>query len=177
MLPASITSPTLMMWRRPIRRAGPTTRTETDRAGVNIKYDINDTFLLRSAYLYKKDRRDFIITYPINTPTGWTMYAPGKTPPFDTESQGAYTYLDAAFNTGAVKHKLTVGGSWDTFKEVLHINSYIIFDLGLRYTTEVLDRLTTFNLYVSNLTNEDYWASEWQLGLPRNIAFPLRAEF
>lgn len=99
--------------------------TESDRIGANVRYRINDALTLRSAYLHKKDRREFIILYPIYSNTGWSMYAPGKTAPYDTISQGAYTYLDAAFKTGDVSHKLTFGGSWDTYKEDKHVNSYV----------------------------------------------------
>ncbi len=98
--------------------------TESDRVGVNVRYDINDAVALRSAWLYKKDRREFVIIYPIYTPTGWTMYAPNATTPYDTISQGAFTYLDVAFATGGIAHKLTLGGSWDTYKEEKHFNNW-----------------------------------------------------
>jgi iron complex outermembrane receptor protein len=94
--------------------------TKSNRAGVNLKYDISEAISLRSAYLYKKDTREFIIIYPINSPAGWSMYSPSKQSPYDTVSQGAYAYLDAGFATGGIEHKLTLGGSWDTFKEVRH---------------------------------------------------------
>jgi len=99
--------------------------TESDRIGTNLRYSINDALTLRAAYLYKKDRREFNIIYPIYTSTGWTMYNPSKAAPYDTISQGAYTYLDAAFKTGNVSHKLTMGGSWDTYREEKHVNSYV----------------------------------------------------
>lgn len=57
------------------------------------------------------------------------------------------------------------------------IDGYTLFDAGIRYRTEALGQPTTFNLYVSNLTNKDYWSSYWQLGLPRTIAFSARTEF
>lgn len=99
--------------------------TESDRVGLNLRYHVNEALSLRSAYLHKKDRREFIIIYPLYTPTGWTMYDPGKTAPYDTTSQGAYAYVDAAFKTGGISHKLTFGGSWDTYREDRHANSYL----------------------------------------------------
>lgn len=99
--------------------------TESDRVGVNLRYQISDALTLRSAYLHKKDRREFNIIYPRYSPTGWTMYDPSLAAPYDTTSQGAYAYLDAAFKTGAIGHKLTFGGSWDTYREDKHVNSYV----------------------------------------------------
>lgn len=123
-------------------------QTESDRIGANLSYTIDDAMTLRSGYLYKKDRREFIILYPIYSPTGWTMYDPGKTAPYDTISQGAYTYLDAAFKTGSVAHKLTLGGSWDTYREDKYTNSYIYGT-----TSNGADYPTPVNLTTQQLLN------------------------
>ncbi len=96
-------------------------QTTSDRVGANVKYQISEAVSLRSAYMYKEDEREYVIIYPIDTPSGWSTYSITKTFPYDTISQGAYTYLDVAFDTGPIGHKLTVGGSWDTFKEVRHV--------------------------------------------------------
>ncbi len=96
-------------------------QTTSDRIGANVKYQISDSVSLRSAYMYKNDEREYVIIYPIDTPTGWSTYNISKTFPYDTVSQGAYTYLDLAFRTGPIDHKLTLGGSWDTYKEVRHV--------------------------------------------------------
>lgn len=98
-------------------------QTTSDRLGANLKYTISDALSLRTAYLYKEDERKFSIIYPINTPTGWTLYHPTRTPPYDTISQGAYAYVDVSFDTGGIGHKLTVGGSWDTYRETRHVNN------------------------------------------------------
>jgi len=121
--------------------------TESDRIGTNLRYSINDALTLRAAYLYKKDRREYSILYPIYTNTGWTMYTPSKTAPYDTISQGAYTYLDAAFTTGSVSHKLTIGGSWDTYREEKHVTSSAIATTssGTAYPTPT--NLTTDQLH------------------------------
>ncbi|MEN0035504.1 MAG: TonB-dependent receptor [Cellvibrio sp.] len=99
--------------------------TETDRAGVKASLKVNDNISLRSAYVYKEDERDFIINYPIFSETGWSLYNPGKTAPYTVLSQGAYVYLDSAFNTGSVEHKLTVGFSGDNSEQKNHIKSSV----------------------------------------------------
>lgn len=128
--------------------------TQSDRIGANVRYTLNDALTLRSAYLYKKDRREFNIIYPIYTATGWTMYAPNQATPYDTISQGAYTYLDAVFKTGSIAHKLTVGGSWDSYREDKHVNSYLspITSSGTPYPTPV--NLSTGQLH--NLAAPNY---------------------
>lgn len=128
--------------------------TESDRIGANVRYNINDALTLRSAYLYKKDRREFLIIYPIYTTTGWTMYAPNRATPYDTISQGAYTYLDATFKTGSIAHKLTIGGSWDTYREEKHASNYVspLTGSGAPYPTP--SQLTTEQLH--DLTAPNY---------------------
>lgn len=69
------------------------------------------------------------------------MYDPGKTAPYDTISQGAYTYLDAAFNTGDIAHKLTIGGSWDSYREEKYVNSYVYDDNYPTPTRLTVDQL------------------------------------
>lgn len=59
------------------------------------------------------------------------------------------------------------GSKYQDAANANRIDGYTLFDAGIRYRTEALGRPTTFNLYVSNLTNKDYWSSYWQLGLPR----------
>ncbi|MFC4954349.1 TonB-dependent siderophore receptor [Acinetobacter puyangensis] len=125
-------------------------QTESDRAGINATWQINDIFSLRSAYLYKKDTREFVIIYPIFTPNGWTMYKPGKTTPYDTISQGVYSYLDAKFNTGTIQHKLTVGFSGDNYQEKKYTNSYVQ-DIDSAYVTP--SRLTADQLMSLNSPN------------------------
>ena len=57
------------------------------------------------------------------------------------------------------------------------IDAYTLFDVGARYQTQLSRFPTSFTLNITNLTNEDYWSSYWQLGIPRNIAFSMRTEF
>jgi iron complex outermembrane receptor protein len=57
------------------------------------------------------------------------------------------------------------------------IPAYTLFDLGLRYTTEIAQYPTIFNLTVSNLTAKDYWTSSTYLGDPRTVAFSVKTQF
>lgn len=91
--------------------------TETDRVGLNATWNINDIFTLRSAYLYKKDTREHTQSFPTFTTTGWKLQWMSKINPSDYIAQGAYTYLDSKFNTGNIKHKLTMGVSGDILEQ------------------------------------------------------------
>lgn len=57
------------------------------------------------------------------------------------------------------------------------IPSYTLYDAGLRYKTKLDKYPTTFLLNVSNLTGEDYWASNFYLGDPRSVAISMKMEF
>ncbi|MFU8928093.1 TonB-dependent receptor, partial [Acinetobacter puyangensis] len=57
------------------------------------------------------------------------------------------------------------------------IDAYTIYDAGLRYKTEINKFPTTWNLNIINLTNKNYWATTWQLGIPRTVAFSVKTEF
>ncbi|MEE4450834.1 TonB-dependent receptor [Novosphingobium resinovorum] len=87
------------------------------------------------------------------------------------------------YSVPALEGLVLSGGAYYTgpkFQDAANANridGYTLFDAGIRYRTEALGQPTTFNLYVSNLTNKDYWSSYWQLGLPRTIAFSARTEF
>ncbi|WP_257118822.1 TonB-dependent receptor [Aliarcobacter vitoriensis] len=91
--------------------------TETNRVGLNATWNINDIFTLRSAYLYKKDTREHTQAFPTFTTTGWKLQWMSKVNPSDYIAQGAYTYLDSEFNTGSIKHKLTMGVSGDILEQ------------------------------------------------------------
>ncbi|MFX4230892.1 TonB-dependent receptor [Aliarcobacter butzleri] len=55
--------------------------------------------------------------------------------------------------------------------------SYTLYDLGLRYKTKIDKYPTTFNFNIQNLTDEVYWASNFELGDPRSVAFSMKMEF
>ena len=55
--------------------------------------------------------------------------------------------------------------------------SYTLYDTGLRYKTKIDEYPTTFNLNLQNLTDEVYWASNFELGNPRTLALSMKMEF
>ncbi|RXK12154.1 TonB-dependent siderophore receptor [Halarcobacter mediterraneus] len=57
------------------------------------------------------------------------------------------------------------------------VPSFTTYDVGTRYKTKIDKYPTTFNVTISNLTDEDYWAASSTLGDPRNIAFSMKMEF
>ncbi|OCL95506.1 TonB-dependent receptor [Aliarcobacter thereius] len=69
------------------------------------------------------------------------------------------------------------GGKYQDNLNKNKIDDYTIYDVGLRYKTKLDKYSTTFNFNVTNLTGEDYWATTWQLGNPRNIAFSMKMDF
>lgn len=82
---------------------------ETDKGGVRAKWRLNDTFTLRGAFATQKFTEE-------NTYTGPTVYSPGvytqplyAFAPIEHQENSAYLFLDAAFETGAIGHKMTLG--------------------------------------------------------------------
>ena len=82
---------------------------ETDKGGVRAKWRLNDTFTLRGAFATQKFTEE-------NTYTGPTVYSPGvytqplyAFAPIEHQENSAYLFLDAAFDTGAIGHKMTMG--------------------------------------------------------------------
>ena len=82
---------------------------ETDKGGVRAKWRLNDTFTLRGAFATQKFTEE-------NTYTGPTVYSPGvytqplyAFAPIEHQENSAYLFLDAAFATGAIGHKMTMG--------------------------------------------------------------------
>ena len=82
---------------------------ETDKGGVRATWPLNDTFTLRGAFATQKFTEE-------NTYTGPTVYSPGvytqplyAFAPIEHQENSAYLFLDAAFATGAIGHKMTLG--------------------------------------------------------------------
>ena len=82
---------------------------ETDKGGVRATWRLNDTFTLRGAFATQKFTEE-------NTYTGPTVYSPGvytqplyAFAPIEHQENSAYLFLDAAFATGTIGHKMTLG--------------------------------------------------------------------
>ncbi|MCR1816193.1 TonB-dependent siderophore receptor [Aliarcobacter butzleri] len=76
--------------------------------------------------------------------------------------------------TGGAYHS---GSMYKDSANLQKIDSHTIYDAGLRYKTKLDKYPTTFNLNVANLTDEDYWATTFSLGIPRTLAFSMKVEF
>ncbi|MFW2378459.1 TonB-dependent siderophore receptor [Aliarcobacter butzleri] len=91
--------------------------------------------------------------------------------------------LYTEYNIPFVSGLTLTGGAYHSgskYQDALNknkIDGYTIYDAGLRYKTKLDKYPTTFNLNIANLTNEDYWATTWQLGIPRTVAFSMKMEF
>ena len=99
---------------------------KTDRVGANIKWKLDDTFSIRTAYLYKRDASEGISVYPAYfADTGWQVGWPSRSAPSYNIAQGAYAYLDSAFETLGIQHRLTVGASGDWLRVNEHRDGYV----------------------------------------------------
>ncbi|WP_418181425.1 TonB-dependent receptor [Aliarcobacter lanthieri] len=101
--------------------------------------------------------------------------------PTGTASKMAKLYTE--YNIPFVQGLTITGGAYYTgkvYNDALNteaLSSYIIYDAGLRYKTKLDKYPTTFLLNVSNLTDENYWASSRYLGDPRTVSFSMKMEF
>lgn len=102
---------------------------ETDRYGVNARWALTEQLTARAAYLYKQDKRASIYTYPLLQANNTFNVGVSKVAPNEMTAHGAYTYLDADFDTFGIGHKLTVGVSLDRYDVRQHADasSYNIF--------------------------------------------------
>lgn len=82
---------------------------EHDRVGSRFNWRLDDVFTLRGALSYSEYTEEY--TY-----TGPTVYSAGNYTqplyafaPVENEETSAYLFLDAAFATGAIEHKTTLG--------------------------------------------------------------------
>lgn len=87
---------------------------ETDKAGVRANWRLNDTFTLRAAFAAQQYTDEFTYTGPtMVTATTYSqpIYAFA---PIETEEKSGSLFLDAAFATGSLQHKMTVGYQGNT---------------------------------------------------------------
>lgn len=87
---------------------------ETDKAGVRANWRMNDTFTLRAAVAAQQYTDEYTYTGP--TLTSATTYSQPiyAFAPMQTKEQSASLFLDAAFSTGSLGHKLTLGYQGNT---------------------------------------------------------------
>lgn len=85
---------------------------QTDTAGAKLTWNLNEIFTLRTAYDYTREVRPTqggIFNWILDNSGTMTQFAtdPGEAIYFYTSS--GYAFLDAAFSTFGIQHKLTAG--------------------------------------------------------------------
>lgn len=87
-------------------------------------------------------------------------------------------FLDGLTLTGGLYY---VGKSYINATNTQKAPAYTVADAGLRYKTTIEDMETTFRLLVTNLTDEEYWTSNYTIGAmvgaPRTVSFSMSMKF
>jgi len=108
---------------------------ETDKAGVRANWRLNDTFTLRAAFAAQQYTDEFTYTGPTISTTGRYSQPLYAFAPIETEEKSGSLFLDAAFATGPLGHKLTVGYQGNTSR-VKQYEDHIPYP-GPQYTSPV----------------------------------------
>lgn len=108
---------------------------ETDKAGVRANWRLNDTFTLRAAFAAQQYTDEFTYTGPTISRTGTYSQPLYAFAPIETEEKSGSLFLDAAFETGPLGHKLTVGYQGNTSR-VKQYEDHIPYP-GPQYTSPV----------------------------------------
>ena len=82
---------------------------ETDKGGVRATWRLNDTFTLRSAFATQHFTEENTYTGPTVSSAGVYTQPLYAFAPIKHEENSGYLFLDAAFQTGALSHKMTLG--------------------------------------------------------------------
>lgn len=104
----------------------------------------------------------------------------GKKP---TNAATKMAKLYAEYDISQISGLTLTGGAYYTGRKYADeantdiLPSYTLYDTGLRYKTKIDEYPTTFNLNLQNLTDEVYWASNFELGNPRTLALSMKMEF
>ncbi|CAM3794765.1 Ferric anguibactin receptor [Pseudomonas reidholzensis] len=110
---------------------------QTDKAGVRANWRLNDTFTLRAAFAAQRYTDEYTYTGP--TLTSATTYSQPlyAFAPVETEEKSGYLFMDAAFATGPLGHKVTVGYQGNTSRTKQYVD-HIPFP-GPQYQSPVGD--------------------------------------
>jgi len=108
---------------------------ETDKAGVRANWRLNDTFTLRAAFAAQQYTDEFTYTGPTVASAGTYSQPIYAFAPIETEEKSGSLFLDAAFATGPLSHKLTVGYQGNTTR-VKQYEDHIPYP-GPQYTSPV----------------------------------------
>ena len=82
---------------------------ETDKGGVRAKWRLNDTFSLRGAFATQRFTEENTYTGPTVSTAGEYTQPLYAFAPIEHQENSGYLFLDAAFETGTIGHKMTVG--------------------------------------------------------------------
>ncbi|HCS06292.1 MULTISPECIES: TonB-dependent receptor [Pseudomonas] len=82
---------------------------ETDKGGVRAKWRLNDTFTLRAAFAAQQFTEENTYTGPTVSSAGVYTQPLYAFAPIEHQENSGYLFLDAAFNTGAIGHQMTLG--------------------------------------------------------------------
>lgn len=95
-------------------------RTESERYGVNIRWEPLDFLTLRAAYLDQTDVEDFRLVFNIlQSATTYDQLIFARSPR-KFAVQGGYAYADLEFKTGRLTHKVTAGFNGSDFRRYDH---------------------------------------------------------
>ena len=84
--------------------------TDTERLGANLYWDINDKVSLRAGYLDEEVSRESILNYnTLTSETTYTNYIYASHPSQIVTGKSGFVFLDVAFKTGEIQHKLNIG--------------------------------------------------------------------
>ena len=82
---------------------------ETDKGGVRAKWRLNDTFTLRGAFSAQQFTEENTYTGPTVSTAGEYTQPLYAFAPIEHQENSGYLFLDAAFETGSIGHKMTLG--------------------------------------------------------------------
>ncbi|MDK2090411.1 TonB-dependent siderophore receptor [Aliarcobacter butzleri] len=135
---------------------------ESDKFENNIKWNINDTFTLRTNFMYEnvlsyvnnilmnvEDGK--LKAYNLATYSGTSYSKYGYR---ETDNYGANIFLDSNFDTFGVNHNLTIGTSFNSYKFSVSDDDWI----GYGLTNDIA--LNDFK----NVTRSDFYQLPWGTG-------------
>lgn len=79
------------------------------RLGANLRWEATDAIALRAGYLHRRDVREYAFSTNTIQRDGTYKQANRITAPQDIRGNAWHAFVDFAFDTGPVTHKLTVG--------------------------------------------------------------------
>lgn len=120
---------------------------QRDRIGADLNWKIDDVFTLRSAIAtaYASVRDNIFVNNNVNNNTGTYSQSVSHLTPFYYRANTGYTFLDADFNTGPIRHKVTTGFYGNDFTMSREPTNYGAFTFnGFNFITPTYVNEPTF---------------------------------